>query len=96
MSLKTIISRWLDPEAHEKAERYWRLRSYLDDAQRWLGYEWPEVDQAIFWAKVSEVNHFRKLGAPVVEAVPGLPGIHGIDQFRQHLREARQALGDKG
>lgn len=97
MSIRTTIARWLAPEAFRTAERYWFLRLMLADAQSWLGYDFPEVDEAIFWAKVTEVNHFRGLDEPCREAVPGKPWIHSISDFREHLRAKRKAaLADVG
>lgn len=93
MSIKNAIACWLAPEVFERSERYYYLRDTLSDAQMWLAYEWPEVDTVIFWAKVSEVNHFRKLGVPSVAAVPGKPWIHTISDFRDHLRKARDGNG---
>ena len=91
MSIREIIARWLAPDAFRTVERYHYLRSQLSDAERWLGYEWPEVDAAIMWAKASEVNHFRGLDDPKVETIPGKPWIWSISDFREHLREQRRA-----
>lgn len=89
MSLRRAISKWLAPEVYRVEERYWFLRQQLSEAQTWLGYDFPEIDEAIFWAKASEVNHFRALGAETVAAVPGKPWIWTISDFREHLRSKR-------
>lgn len=88
MSIRETLARWLAPDAFRTVERYHYLRSQLSDAQMWLGYEFPDVDAAIMWAKVSEVNHFRAVAAPSVAAVPGKPWIWTISDFREHLRAA--------
>lgn len=92
MTFREALARWLAPEAFRTVERYRYLRSQLSDAQMWLGYEFPDVDAAIMWAKVSEVNHYRGLSDPSVEAVPGKPWIWSISDFREHLREERRAM----
>jgi hypothetical protein len=89
MSLKERIARWLAPDAFRTVQRYHYLRDQLSEAQMWLGYEFPDVDAAIMWAKVSEVNHFQALSDPSVEAVPGKPWIWAIWDFRDHLRAMR-------
>jgi len=91
MSLKTLIARWLDPDAYRTVERYHYLRARLSEAQQWLGYDFPEVDATIMWAKVSEVNHFRRLDQDAVETVPGKPWIWTVYDFREHLRSAHRA-----
>jgi hypothetical protein len=88
MTIRTTLARWLAPEAFRTVERYHYLRATLSEAERWLGYDFPEVDATIMWAKVSEVNHFRALDAPSVAAVPGKPWIWSISDFREHLRAA--------
>lgn len=92
MSLRETVARWLVPDAFRTVERYHYLRRQLEEAAMWLGYEFPEVDASIRWAKVSEVNHFRGIDEPSVAAVPGRPWIWSISDFREHLRDAKKAL----
>lgn len=84
--VRLTIARWLAPDIFNRSDRYGYLRNALSEAQRWLGYDFPEVDATIHWAKASEVNHFRKLDAPSVPTVPGKPWIWSISDFREHLR----------
>jgi hypothetical protein len=44
------ISRWLCPDVHRKAERYWRLRNDLEDARWWMGASHPDAAALAQWA----------------------------------------------
>lgn len=89
MSIREILARWLAPDAFRTVERYHYLRRQLAQAAHWCGYEFPEIEAAVFWAMVSEVNHFRPLGTEAVAAVPSKPWIWSISDFREHLRTSR-------
>jgi hypothetical protein len=78
----------LHPELARDAERHWYLRLKLSELQDWLGYDFPDIDAAIHWAKVCERNHYRPLGADAVSPVPDKPWIYGISEFREHMRRA--------
>ena len=87
MSLRKWLASKLDPETARDARAHWHLRMKLDEAATWLGYDFPMIDEAIFWAKVANVNHFRQSEAEYVHAVPEKPWIHTIGDFREHLRK---------
>lgn len=90
MGLREIIARWLAPEAFRTVERYHYQRACQSEAYRWLG-EFPDVCATIEWLRVSEQNHFRKLGEDAFAAVPGKPWIWQISDFREHLRAIAKA-----
>lgn len=87
MTLRKWLASKIDPEMARDARAHWYLRMKMDEAATWLGYDFPMIDAAIFWAKVSTVNHFRLSEAEYVHAVPEKPWIHQISDFREHLRK---------
>ena len=87
MSIRYWIAKKLAPDIAKDAKKYHYLRTKLDEARTWLGYDFPEVDAAIFWALVSEVNHFRSIENDAISPVPSKPWIYNINDFREHLRK---------
>lgn len=81
MSIKQHLARWLDPETARDAEKYWYLWHQLDDAHKWLSYEFKEVGDVLLWLKMNEQDHWRPLGTPARSPWPSR-----IDDFRERMR----------
>lgn len=87
MTFREWLAGKLAPEMAREARAHQHLRMKLSEATTWLGYDFPVVDEAIFWAKVSSANYFRMSEDEYVHAVPEKPWIHQIGDFREHLRK---------
>lgn len=85
--LRTWLARRLDPDTAHDAERYWYLWHQLDDAHKWLSYEFNEVGDVLLWLKMKDQDHWRSIGTPGRNPWPS-----GISDFRERLRRARTSI----
>lgn len=87
--IREWLARKLAPEAFEDAERYAYLQRRLDDLQQWCGFDSPEIDRAVLWARKSLRVHFMPLAEFHEHCAAkrfDITHVGDISQFREELR----------
>lgn len=77
----------LSPELALSEARLFRLRSELSDDQRWLGYDFPEIDIYVMRALIMDRNFARSTDErPIPLYFGGAFWGNDISKFRDDLR----------
>lgn len=84
MTIRERLARWLAPDMARDAEKYFYLWNQVDDAHKWLSYEFKEAGDVLLWIKMTEQDHWRALGTPARNPWPSR-----IDYFRERMRAIR-------
>lgn len=86
MSIRTKIARWLSPELARSADRYFFLRTQVDDSHQWLS-AYPDVRDTLQRLLELDRDHWRRLDEPASGTLPS-----EIWRFREILvaRHAEQ------